>query len=261
MTGVVSEREAHPAPVGRDVIGRVAEVVLHVVVPLRIGRRELRLELAEDRLQRFLHDVGEEVDAAAVRHADRELLDPHGGCARHQRLEHGDQRGGALQREALLAGVARMEELLEAVGCEHGAQQPEPGRVGELRPVARGLHARLEPLALARIGDVHELGAERAAVGLAQRVHELAQRALELAVERGLDLAIQVRFREPERRQLEEGMRRHWGHLERVQVCDQVAELAVGVHQRVGAVGATAGGGLALAEFHPGKEQRPILGH
>ena len=40
------------------------------------------------------------------------------------------------------------------------------------------LEPLLPPALLRRVGDVHVLGADRAAVGFAQRLHDLAQRHL-----------------------------------------------------------------------------------
>jgi hypothetical protein len=248
-------------PVRHRVMRREAEVVLHVVVALDVGRRERRLELAEDDVERLLHDVREEVDATAMRHADRELLDPESGGAGDERLEHRDHRCGALEREALLARVTGVQELLEAVRLEQRAQHTDTCRIRELRAVARALHARLEPFALRGVGDVHELRTQRAAVGLAQRVDQLAERALERAPERRLHLAIEVRLAEAERRELEEWVRHRRAVAERIEPRDQVPELAIGVDERERAVGPPARGGATLTELDPGEEQRPILGH
>ena len=50
--------------------------------------------------------------------------------------------------------------------------------------------------------------------------------------------------------------------VERIQVRHQMSELAVGVHERVGAVlPGSRCGRLPLAELDPGEEQCPILGH
>jgi hypothetical protein len=110
------------AAITRLMVGRVTEVVLHVVVALHLGGRERRLELAEDVLERLLHDVREEVDATAMRHADRDLLHPHACGTCDERLEHRDERGATLEREALLPRVARMQELLETIGEQQRAR-------------------------------------------------------------------------------------------------------------------------------------------
>ncbi len=80
-----------------------AEVVLHVARAVRGARVDVALELAEDLRVALADDVGEHVEAAAVRHADRDLVEALLGRALQDAVEQRDERLAALEREALLA--------------------------------------------------------------------------------------------------------------------------------------------------------------
>ena len=79
----------------------------------------------------------------------------------HQR----DQRVAAFQREALLADVLGVQVALQAIG---GGQALEDALlvVGGAAELAAGaFQALVHPATLFGVGDVHELGADRAGVG------------------------------------------------------------------------------------------------
>ena len=106
----------HLAAAARRVVARVAEVVLHVAVALDVGGQERAFELGEDHLVGLAQDVGEHVQAAAVRHAHDDLFDPAVAGVLDQGVEQRNERLGALEGEALLADVLGVEELFEALG-------------------------------------------------------------------------------------------------------------------------------------------------
>ncbi len=158
-----------------------AEVVLHVAGALHALRVELALELLEDLAVALARDVGQHVEAAAVRHADADLVEPALGGARQDGVEQRDDRLAALEREPLLADVLGLQEGLERLGRVQLAQDAQ-------LVLARGagvarLEPLLEPLALGGVGDVHVLDADGAAVRVAQQAEDVAQRVLRLAAE------------------------------------------------------------------------------
>ena len=118
------------------------------------------------------------------------------------------------------------EELLEGLG---GVEPLED--VALVVEVELGRHALdllLDPALLLRVLDVHVLDADRAAVGVAQHVEDVAERhALAPAEAAGEELAVEVPDREPVGGRVE--LDRHVGLLpaERVEVGDQVAAHAV----------------------------------
>ena len=91
-------------------------------------------------------------------------------------VEERDERLAALEREALVADVLRVQEALEALGLDQLLQDAPPRRrrraaggcgVDSMRSCSQSLRSR--------IGDVHVLDADRAAVGVAQDLQDLAQ--------------------------------------------------------------------------------------
>ena len=185
VAGVEVEIQVERTTAAGGVGAGIAHVVLDVAVPLDVLGQEAGLELAEDRLEGLAQDVGQHVEPPAVRHADDDLLGAGAGRDLDQRVEHRDERRGALEREALLARVAQVEELLEAVRHQELPQDAEPILGRKLRPVAGRLHPLLQPLAPLGVGDPHVLDPERATVGLGEGGDEAPEGAPELALEGG----------------------------------------------------------------------------
>src|SRR5436190_7525550 len=269
MARVGGEREVDLPPRARGVVARVAEVILDVAVPGRLLGEETPLELRDDHLVVLAEHVGEHVDPPAVRHAEDHLLDAERARVLDQRVEEGDERVAALEREALGGRVADLEELLEALGGEQAVEDDEPVLPGEVGTVGGRLHALLEPDALLLVLDVHVLDAERAAVGGLQASDQVADAGARAAAEAAArDDAVEILVAEAELRGLEErmpcGLRR-----ERVQIGDQMPELAVGVDQvedaddrRAGRArrGRADGGPVAAGpQLEAREEERPLL--
>src|SRR5579872_3545915 len=98
-------------------IGRGAEMILDVARPLHIVRvGGIALKLGEERGEGFPHDVGEDIEAPAMRHADDELLDAELTAALDHLLERRDERLAPFEPEALGAGIAAIEETLQRLG-------------------------------------------------------------------------------------------------------------------------------------------------
>ena len=231
MARVGGEREVDLPPRARGVVARVAEVILDVAVPGRLLGEQTPLELRDDHLVGLAEHVGEHVDPPAVRHAEDHLLDAERAGVLDQRVEEGDERVAALEREALGGRIAELEELLEALGGDQAVEDAQPVLGGEVGTVGGRLHALLEPDALLLVLDVHVLDAERAAVGRLQARDQVADAGARAAAEAAArDDAVEILVAEAELRGLEERMPRGL-RRERVQVGDQVPELAVGVDQ------------------------------
>ncbi len=223
--------DAIVSPVSAHVNAGRAQVVLHVARAL-VRARVVALELGEDLRDRLADRVREHVEPPAVRHPDHDLAQPEQRRVVQDPVEQRDQRLAALEREALVADVLRVQEALEALGLDHLLEHALLARGIERRVVARRLHPVLQPLLALGVGDVHVLDADRAAVRLAQHVEDLAQRrAVPLALETaGHELAVEV----PEREAVGGGVEvavRGAVAVERVEVRDQVAAHAVVVDQ------------------------------
>src|SRR3546814_9981169 len=92
-------------------------MVLHVAGATDVLRvRGAALELREDRREGLAEEVGQHVEAAAVRHADDHLLEAEVAAALEDLLQRRNHRLAAIEAEALGAGVLLVEELLEDLG-------------------------------------------------------------------------------------------------------------------------------------------------
>ncbi len=233
MGRVERQRQVDRATGGGDVAGE-ALVVLDVAGRQLFGRRVV--ELGEQVLGHLAQRVHEHVQAAAVGHADDDLLHALGAGALHQFVHRDDEALAAFEREALLADELRVQVALEAFG---GRQAVEDvllflGVVGGL--AADRLDALLPPALLAGIGDVHELGADGAAVRLAQRLQDLAQRHVLVGREirvRRRERDVHVGFGQVVERRIELGNLGTLGALERIEVGPARAEEAVRGDQRL----------------------------
>ena len=100
-------------------VRRGAEVVLDVARALDLLRRgRAALELVEDGAVRLAHHLAEHVEPAAMRHAEHDLLHAERAAALDDLLQRRDHGLAAVEAEALGAGVAHVEELLEALGLD-----------------------------------------------------------------------------------------------------------------------------------------------
>ena len=162
-----------------DALG--AEVVLHVArAALQVGRDgfedALALELAQDRVDLAADRVGEDVEPAAVRHAEDDAARAVVGRQLDRLVEHRHHHVEPFDRELLLAEEGAAQVALEALDVGQPAEE-RLLLVGRERLAERARLDRLpqpEPLLVAR--DVLELERHRPAIGLPQDRQRLDQR-------------------------------------------------------------------------------------
>src|ERR1051325_3977710 len=160
-----------------------------------VGRRRAALEFVEQRTVRLAHHLRQHVEPSAMRHADADFLDAEIAAALDDLLQRRDQRFRAVQSEALGAGVFDVEEFLEAFRLDQLVEDRALALAGELDFLVAAFDARLDPGLLRGIGDVHELDAERLAVGAAQDGDDLAHRGeLEAVCFVQVDAAVEISF-------------------------------------------------------------------
>ena len=143
--------------------------------PCVLAGIDIAFEFGEDLLDVLADGVGEDVEAAAVGHADDQFVDVAGGGALQDFFQDGERGFAAFEREALLADEAGVQEVFELFARHHGAQDAQAGVAVERPVVGFRLHALLQPALLLRHLDVHVLAADFAAVGLAQGLQDFAQ--------------------------------------------------------------------------------------
>ena len=175
-------------------VRRGAEVILDVARALDlVGRGRAALELVEDDAVRLAEHLGEHVQPAAMGHAEDDLLHAERAAALDDLLERRDQRLAAVEAEALGAGVLDVDELLEAFRLDELVEDRLLAFRREGDALVRALDALLDPRLLGRIGDVHELDAERRAIGAPENLEHLADgRELEAEHVVDEDLAVVV---------------------------------------------------------------------
>ncbi len=144
--------------------------VLHTA--LKFGK-QLRRVLAQD--------IDQHIEPTAVGHADDDFLGPVGTAALDHLRQHGNQAFAALQAEALGAGILGAQGLFQTLGLDQAAQQLQLHFPAVIRRRAHGLHPLHDPVTLLGIDDVHELGADRVAVGALQGVQDFTQGRIGLA--------------------------------------------------------------------------------
>src|ERR1700761_6536931 len=184
-------------------IRRRAEMILNVAGAFdRVGIGRATLELMEQCAVRLAHHLGEHVEASAMRHANHDFLYAEIAAALDDLLQRGDQRLAAVEAEALGAGELDVAEFFEAFGLDQLVEDGAAALAGEADLLVRTFDALLDPRLVRGIGDVHELDAERLAVGAFADRDDLAQRAVfeaqhvieeNLAVEIGLGEAVGAR--------------------------------------------------------------------
>ena len=173
VAGVERQAQVHRAAARRDVAGK-ALVVLDVAgrqfFPGRV------VELRKQVLGHLAQGVHQHVQATAVGHADHDLLHALAAAALDQLVHRGDETFPAFEREALLADVLGVQVAFQALGSGQSLEDVLlfVGRVAGL--AAHTFEPFLPPALLDRLRDVHDLRADGAAVGLAQRLQDLAER-------------------------------------------------------------------------------------
>ena len=217
-----------------DVLALRAQVVLHVTGTAGLRRVHVALELGEDLRQGLADDVGQHVEAAAVRHADDDLVEALARRGVDGGVHERDQRLGALEGEALLADVLGLQEVLECLGGVELLQ--DVLLLGVRRARLAALDAVLQPLALVGVEDVGVLRADLEAVGVAQADEHLAQRHRLLAAETAdVERAVVVPQGQAVRRDVEVAVVRgddvRVVEVQRIDVREQVAALAVGLDE------------------------------
>ena len=236
VAGVGRERHPHGRARGCDVRAGRADVVLDVARPLYRGRVERAFELAEDLVVALADDVDEDVESTAVRGSEHDLVQAAVGGGGEQRVEHRDERFGALEAEPLLAEILLLQEALERLRGVEAVQDAVLD--GGVRRHGGRLDPRLDPLLVLGILHVHELDPDGAGVRVPQDTEDVAQRHRSTVAAPGTErahgeLAIEVPDAEAVVVDVELGMGVGLAPPERVEVGQQVPTHAVHVDELV----------------------------
>jgi hypothetical protein len=246
---VERQAQVHRAATRGDV-GAEALVVLDVAAGQVLGRGVV--ELGEQVGRQLAQRIHQHVQAAAVGHADHDLLHALLAGAVDDLVHRDDEALAAFEREALLADVLGVQEALQALGRRQ-ALEHVPLLLGiEFRVGPIALEPLLPPALLVLVGGVHVLHADRAAIGLAQGVEQIAQGHRVLAEEgvAGVEDRFEVGVGEAVERRLQLGDRRPLGALERIEVGPAGADVAVGRDQLLDGGALATELGIGAARVH-----------
>ena len=236
MRRIGGQRQVHRVAV-ELAVGRGAEMVLDVAGALDlVGRRGTALEFMEDRPVRLAENLGEHVEAAAVGHAEHDLLDAELAAALDDLLQRRDERLAAVEAEALGAGVFDVEKAFEAFRLDQLVEDRLLALGGEGDALVGALDALLDPGLLGRIGNVHELDAEGRAVGPPEDAEHLRDgREFEAEDVVDVDLAAVVGLGEAVGGGIELVLVAHRLEVQRIEIGVEMAAHAVGADHHDGA--------------------------
>ena len=135
----------------------------------------LAFEFGEQVFRHLAERIDEHVEAPAVCHADHELLHAGRAPVLQQLVEHRNQAIAALQRKSRLADVLGMQIAFQRLCRRQTLEDVLAVRrvVGGRR--ARRFQAFLDPAFLRHIAHVHVFGADGAAIGVLQQLHDILQ--------------------------------------------------------------------------------------
>src|ERR1700733_5879816 len=126
---------------------------------------------------RLGHDLGQNAEPAAMRHADDDLAHAKRAAALDDLLERRDHRLAAVEAEPLGAGEFQVAEFLKTFGLDQLVEDGALALAGERDLLVRPFDALLDPALLGAVGNVQKLDAERLAIGAAQDADDLVDGA------------------------------------------------------------------------------------
>ncbi len=215
-------------------VGRVALVILDVAGAFEPRQVVRALELGEQIRRRLAKHVDEHVQAAAMRHADDDLV--HAGFAGslNEIVERRNQRFAAFEREAFLADEARIQITLDTFGASQAIENRRLLFASETPMNSARLELLAQPEPLSRARHVRELRGELAAVDLLQErqdVLELHARVARTCQPTRRELALQVRLVQSQEVEAQHGRSGTIPQSERIEIRDLMAAQTVDLDQ------------------------------
>ena len=177
VAGIGGEGDVNRGPVRETLLALGALVVLDVSGSLdREGPFGLDpFEFSGDLLVSEPHDVGQDVEAAAVGHPQHDPFGADLGRLVEREIQHGNHDVGPLDGEALLAEVCGVEKLLQALDLGKPLEKAHPVSGLERARMRAGFNLIPEPPDHAGVLEVFELVSDRPAVGLLESLEYVSQ--------------------------------------------------------------------------------------
>src|SRR5215471_2659638 len=194
-----------------------------------VGRRRTALEFVENGTVRLRHHMGENIEPAAMSHAESDVLHAESAAALDDLLERRNHGFPAVEPEPLGSGELEVAELLEPLGFDQLVENRPLALAREGDLLVGSFDALLNPALLLGIGNVHELDAERLAIGAPKDGHDLSQRT-EFKPKDTIKeyLAVEIRIAEAVSARLEFLCVFFRFEAERIEICMEMAAHAIG---------------------------------
>ena len=178
--GIERQGQMYDAAGSLDV-GGIAQVVFDI--PRTAGFDVLfsavdSFEFIEQLFGQLADDIDQDVEPAAVGHADDRFAYAGFTARLHEFVQQRDQGFAPLQREAFLAHVFPVQVFFQGIGGNDPFQDAFPLFLREAVVAFGFFQPALDPAFLFRLVDVHVLGADRAAIRALDDVEDFSQRQL-----------------------------------------------------------------------------------
>ncbi len=203
----------------------------HVV---RLGR--VAHEFREDRLERFVEHIGQNVQTTTVRHAEHDLADAKLAAAFEDLFKGRHQGFATVDAETLGADIFGVQIVFETFGFDQTFKDGFLAACGKLCLVADAFDALLNPGFLFGFLDMHEFDADRAAIGFAGQRYDLTNgRGFKAKNIGDVDRTIHVGFGEAIGFRIEFRVWIARGKAQRIKIRFEMAAHAIGADQHQGA--------------------------
>ena len=138
-----------------------------------LWRERAALELVENSPVRLAHNLRQNIQAAAMGHAEHNVFDAKCTAALDDLLQRRNHRLTAIKTETLGAGGLDINEFLETFGFDQLGENGALALPREGDFLVFAFKARLQPALFGGVGDMHEFKADGAAIGAPQNAQHL----------------------------------------------------------------------------------------
>ena len=170
-----------------------------------------------------------------MRHAEHNLAHAQIAAALDDLLQRRHNRFTAVKPEPLGAGIFHIEKFLQAFGFGKFLENRPLALMGENNFLVRPFDTLLQPRLFLRVGNMHELDCQRAAIGTAQNLNHFANgcgfQPQHIVDEDG---SVEIFFREAVRGGVKFRMRCGWLQTQRIQISRQMAAKTIGADHHNG---------------------------
>src|SRR5262249_39356834 len=180
-------------------VGGGAKMIFDVARAFDIIRRKgAALEFVENGPMRLAHDLGENIQASAVGHAEHNVLDAQGATALDDLFERRNHRFAAVESKALGAGIFDVNKSLKPLRLDELIENCPLALLGKDDLLSWPFNPLLQPAFLGGIRDMHEFESDGAAIGAAQDFQHFGN-GCELEPEHAIEknFPVMVGFAEP----------------------------------------------------------------